>query len=144
MLTRVPVITFMTPGLLKTTLAPAANQNPAIFICMLYLCCWNLAALRDEPNGALVNLASLIKNEGIQQINKRLSDPKTACTTETITAISWLSAGVWVCTRIQPSQLPWLIFQVRRRSNGLGRSENARTGLVITCTLWTNMESRRE
>lgn len=87
----------MTPGILKTTLLPAANQTPALLMGILYLSCWNLAALRDEQDRHFASLAMVIKKEAIHQINKLLSNPKKACTTETISAIGWVAAGIWVC-----------------------------------------------
>lgn len=120
------MVTFSTPGDLKTIFFPAANETPAMLMGFLYLSCWNLAALRDDKDVNLAKVGTLIKKEAIRQINIRVSDPKTAYTTGTISAIGWLSAGVMVrggykiSGEILANPLP-----VSRRDHGTRRNSRA-------------------
>lgn len=90
------VVTFLTPGLLKTILFPAAIQIPSLLMSFLYSSCWNLVALRDYKDPDLEKVGLILKREAIRQINIRITDPKLAFTSGTVSAIGWLSAGVMV------------------------------------------------
>jgi hypothetical protein len=63
---------------------------------LLYMSCALLSAVKGQGEG---RLASALKKEAIQQINRRLCNSRTANTSETICSIGFLSTGIWVCTK---------------------------------------------
>jgi len=65
---------------------------------LLYMSCSFLSAIKGENEG---RLASILKKEAIKQINHMVKDPRTAYTSETVSAIGFLSAGNWVCTNLK-------------------------------------------
>jgi hypothetical protein len=88
------VITFYSPGAIKTVTIPAAMKDPALFMSMMYLGFAYMYARKRRP---MSHLSLAVKAEAVRLINQKIGDLQQATTPENIAAITYLSTGVRVC-----------------------------------------------
>lgn len=82
---------------MKSVVLPVLIHEPAVYMSILYTSSALLSSVKSEGES---RLAKAIKKEAIRQINIRLNDKRIANTSETISALAFLSTGVWVGLRL--------------------------------------------